>query len=98
LLFVIFQGYRIPIREGCDEPFIEPGRTIEVACFMRFSLLTNTDRLLLMVRRRVADLWRRASKDANRVLIHWADLYRELLASVGALASDPTVADSEVRE
>ena len=41
-----------------------------------------------MVRRRVADLWRRATKDANRVLIHWADLYRELLASVGALASD----------
>lgn len=70
---------------------VEPGRTIEVACFMRFSLLTNTDRLLLMVRRRVADLWRRASKDANRVLIHWADLYRELLASVGALASDTTV-------
>jgi hypothetical protein len=29
---------------------VEPGRTIEVACFMRFSLLTNTDRLLLMVR------------------------------------------------
>ena len=51
-----------------------------------------------MVRRRVADLWRRATKDANRVLIHWADLYRELLASVGALASDTTVADSDVRE
>jgi hypothetical protein len=77
---------------------VEPRRTIEVACFMRISLLTNTDRLLLMVRRRVADLWRRASKDANRVLIHWADLYRELLASVGALAGDTTVADSDVRE
>jgi hypothetical protein len=46
----------------------------------------------------VADLWRRASQDANRVLIHWADLYRELLASVGALASDTTVADGDVRE
>jgi Phage integrase family len=46
----------------------------------------------------VADLWRRTLKDANRVLIHWADLYRELLASVGALASDTTVADSDVRE
>ena len=77
---------------------VEPGRTIEVACFMRFSLLTNTDRLLLMVRRRVADLWRRAAKDANRVLIHWADLYRELLASVGSLASDTTATDSDVRE
>ena len=76
---------------------LEPGRTIEVACFMRFSLLTNTDRLLLMVRRRVADLWRRATKDANRVLIHWADLYRELLASIGALASDTAVPDGEIR-
>jgi len=37
------------------------------------------------VRRRVADLWRRAAKDANQVLIHWADLYRELLGSLGAL-------------
>jgi hypothetical protein len=40
-----------------------------------------------MVRRRVADLWRRAAKDANQALIHWADLYRELLASIGALAA-----------
>jgi hypothetical protein len=37
-----------------------------------------------------ADLWRRAAKDANQVLIHWADLYRELLVSLGALASDDT--------
>jgi hypothetical protein len=77
---------------------VEPGRTVEVACFLRYCLLTNTDRLLLMVRRRVADLWRRAAKDANQVLIHWADLYRELLASLGALARDDTVADSEIRE
>jgi hypothetical protein len=54
--------------------------------------------VLLMVRRRVADLWRRATKDANQVLIHWADLYRELLASIGALANDTTVSDTDVRE
>jgi hypothetical protein len=35
---------------------VEPGRTIEVACFIRYSLQVNTDRLLLMVGRRVADL------------------------------------------
>jgi hypothetical protein len=50
------------------------------------------------VRRRVADLWRRATKDANQVLIHWADLYRELLASIGALASDTTASDTDIRE
>ena len=76
----------------------EPVRTIETAYFLRYCLLIGTDRVLLMVRRRVADLWRRAAKDANQVLIHWADLYRELLASLGALASDATVADSEIRE
>ena len=31
------------------------------------------------------------------MLIHWADLYRELLASIGALASDTAVADGEIR-
>ncbi len=77
---------------------VEPGRTIEVACFMRYSLQVNTDRLLLMVRRRVADLWRHATQDAHRVLIHWADLYRELLASIGALARDTSMADGEIRE
>jgi Domain of unknown function (DUF4158) len=65
----------------------EPVRTIETAFFLRFCLLIGTDRVWLMVRRRVADLWRRAAKDANQVLIHWADLYRELLASIGALAA-----------
>lgn len=76
---------------------VEPGRTIEVACFMRYSLQVNTDRLLMMVRRRAADLWRHATTDANRMLIHWADLYRELLTSVAALANDTKVADKEAR-
>ncbi len=76
----------------------EPVRTIEIAYFLRYSLLIGTDRVLLMVRRRVADLWRRATKDANQVLIHWADLYRELLASIGALASDTAVPDGEIRK
>ena len=76
----------------------EPLRTIEIAYFLRYCLLIGTDRLLLMVRRRVADLWRHAATDANRVLIHWADLYRELLTSIAALASDTNVADVEVRD
>ena len=33
----------------------------------------------------------------NLVLIHWADLYRELLTSVVALANDTGVADKEAR-
>jgi hypothetical protein len=76
----------------------EPARTIEVACFLRYCLLINTDRLLLLVRRRVADVWRHAADDAKRVLIHWADLYRELLGSMNALAGDTAEADGEIRE
>jgi TnpA family transposase len=76
----------------------EPARTIEVACFLRDCLLVNTDRLLLMVRRCVADVWQQATRDAKHVLIHWADLYRELLGSMEALSADTTVADGEVRE
>lgn len=51
-----------------------------------------------MVRRRVADLWRRAALEANQALTNWAALYRELLGSLGALASDATSADADVRE
>jgi hypothetical protein len=76
----------------------EPARTIEVACFLRYCLLINTDRLLMMVRRRVADVWRHAAGDAKRVLVHWADLYRELLGSLSALVDDTAVADAEARE
>jgi hypothetical protein len=65
---------------------------------MRHSLQVNTDRVLLMVRRRVSDLWRHATTGANRVLVHWAELYQELLASVGALASDSSLADGEIRK
>ena len=52
----------------------EPTRTIEVACFLRYSLMINTDHLLWMVRRRVADLWRKAAEeaDAQRVKLRTA--------------------------
>lgn len=39
----------------------EPGRTVEVACFLRYCLFTATDQAILMIQRRVADLWRQAS-------------------------------------
>ncbi len=76
----------------------EPGRTLEVACFLRYGLLMNTDRLLWMVCRRVADLWRRAAQEAAKAQTHWADLYRELLKSLATLTNDSTVPDADVRE
>lgn len=76
----------------------EPARTIEVTYFLRYCLLINSDRLLWMVRRRVADLWRHAALDAAKVLTDWADLYRGLLGSLGHLVVDATVPDTDVRE
>jgi hypothetical protein len=76
----------------------EPARTIEVACFLRYCLLTQTDHLLLMVRRRVADLWRIAAAGVDAKLADWARLYQELLGELGSLASDAALSSDALRE
>jgi hypothetical protein len=55
----------------------EPTRTIEVACFLRYSLMINTDHLLWMVRRRVADLWRKAAEEADAQRVNYERLYQQ---------------------
>src|ERR1700677_5322326 len=67
----------------------EPARSIETACFLRYCLLLATDRLLMMVRRQVADLWRRAAIGATATQGDWALLYQELLAALGAIVAEP---------
>ena len=52
----------------------EPARTIELACFLHYCLLVSTDRLLLMVRRRMADLWRMAAVGVDAMLTEWVRL------------------------
>src|SRR5208337_3917542 len=76
----------------------EPVRTIETACFLRYSLLTATDRLLMMVRRRVADLWRQAATGAEATLGDWATLYQELLAALSTLVADESTSETAIRE
>ena len=76
----------------------EPGRSIETVCFLRYCLLTATDRLLLMVRRQVADLWRRAAIVADTARGDWADLYQDLLGALGAIVADPAATDAGIRE
>lgn len=76
----------------------EPARSIETACFMRYCLLTATDRLLMMVRRQVADLWRRAATGTGVAHGDWAALYQELLTAVGTIVADPASTDAGVRE
>jgi TnpA family transposase len=76
----------------------EPARSIETACFLRYCLLIATDRLLLMVRRRVADLWRRAASGTDTAPGDWAALYQDLLRTLSAIVADPGVSDTAMRD
>lgn len=74
----------------------EPARTVEVACFLRYCLLTATDQLILMVQRRVADLWRQAAASVGDT-VNWADLYRSLLSELTSMSAEGGIPDSELR-
>jgi TnpA family transposase len=76
----------------------EPARSVEAACFLRYCLLLATDRLLMMVRRQVADLWRRAASGVLAMHSDWAVLYQDLLAELGRILADPAAGDSQIRE
>ena len=76
----------------------EPARSVETACFLRYCLLLATDRLLMMVRRQVADLWRRAATGALATHSDWALLYQELLAALSAILAEPAADDAKIRD
>jgi TnpA family transposase len=76
----------------------EPARSVETACFLRYCLLLATDRLLMMVRRQVADLWRRAASGALAMHSDWSVLYQDLLAELGRILADTAAGDSQIRE
>ena len=75
----------------------EPARTVEVACFLRYCLFTATDQLILMVQRRIADLWRQAAAEVPGT-VNWADLYQRLLAERVTLSAQGAVPDAELRQ
>jgi hypothetical protein len=74
----------------------EPARTVEVACFLRYCLFTTTDQLILMVQRRIADLWRQAAADVPAT-VNWAAMYKTLLGELEALSAKVAVPDAELR-
>ncbi len=74
----------------------EPARTVEMACFLRYGLLTATDQLILMFQRRVADLGRRCAGGVTAT-VDWAQQYQQLLQEPTDLAAQNTVADAELR-
>ncbi len=75
----------------------ELARTIEVPCYLRNCLLLTTDQLLLMVRRRVAELWHQADIGVDPRLSEWGLLYRELMGELTAMVADHTLTNTMVR-
>jgi TnpA family transposase len=69
---------------------------VEVACFLRYCLFTTTDQLILMVQRRIADLWRQAAADVPAT-VNWAAMYKTLLGELVALSAQGAVPDAELR-
>ncbi|POR06044.1 transposase [Diaphorobacter sp. LR2014-1] len=69
---------------------------MEVACFLRYCLFTTTDQLILMVQRRIADLWRQAAADVPAT-VNWAAMYKTLLGELVALSAQGAVPDAELR-
>ena len=64
--------------------------------FLRYCLFTTTDQLILMVQRRIADLWRQAAADVPAT-VNWAAMYKTLLGELVALSAQGAVPDAELR-
>ncbi|WP_035624907.1 Tn3-like element IS1071 family transposase, partial [Hydrogenophaga intermedia] len=61
-----------------------------------YCLFTTTDQLILMVQRRIADLWRQAAADVPAT-VNWAAMYKTLLGELVALSAQGAVPDAELR-
>ena len=62
----------------------EPARTVEVACFLRYCRFTATDQAILMMQRRIADLWRTVEAGVTET-VNWAYMYKALLGELAGL-------------
>lgn len=71
-------------------------RAVEVACFLRYALLSATDQLILMIRRRIAELARKAGEGVG-TREQWEQRYRTLLEEIGGLSKGPPLPDGELR-
>jgi hypothetical protein len=74
----------------------EPARTIEVACFLRYCLFTATDQVILMIQRRVADLWRQAGASVIDTG-NWPPMYQQLISDLTGLARDVELNADQLR-
>ena len=76
----------------------EPRRTLELVCFLRFTLLQWTDVVLQQVERQIADLWRDAYDKAMRSEVLAASQYRSIVVEIEQLLVDPHLDADTFRE
>jgi len=76
----------------------EPHRTLELACFLRLSLMRLTDRTLDLVDRRIATQWREARQRAEAQQGGRLQRLRGLLDDLTALADEETLSAEALRE
>lgn len=76
----------------------EPRRTVEVAWYLRRQLLRVTDTILGLADHRIADLWRGARERVEDAVALQLANYQRAMATVIALAGDPSISDQAFRE
>lgn len=75
----------------------DPHRTIEVACFLRLTLLRMMDASLTLLDHRIAALWRGARERAEEARTSRLRRFRRLLDDLAGLAGDETLEVAELR-
>src|SRR4051812_24831679 len=75
----------------------DPHRTIEVACFLRLTMLRVTDASLTLLDHRIAALWRAARERAEEARATRLRRFRELLGDLAGLADDKALDAAELR-
>lgn len=75
----------------------DPHRTIELACFLRLTLLRLTDASLTLLDHRIAALWRDAKERAEAARVSRLRRFRQLLGDLEGLAEDEALAATDLR-
>ena len=75
----------------------DPQRTIEIACFLRLTMLRLTDASLTLLDHRIAALWRGARERADDAGESRLRRFRQLLGDLAGLAGDEALGAAELR-
>ena len=75
----------------------DPHRTLEVACFLRLTMLRVTDASLTLLDHRIAALWQAARERAEEARAGRLRRFRELLGDLAGLAGDESLDAATLR-